>query len=583
MSYTKQTWATGDTITADKLNHIEAGIEESENKSFSVVKERTLLCEGSAETGLDVLGNLGSDVYQVGFSNTSKGNICDAPEVAYDEMMITINGTEYLCKKNELDDTSSGDVIYYGDNPVKLLDGGDPSDISQFVFAFPKPGTPHLDPVSILLINGSAFSVDSSHIPAIKIESYNKTITPTDDFKEAVKEANPCYSVGEKREVYYNETGITTFYTTIGNNIPAYAGEQFPGALVLDVDELIISIDGTEYSPKRNYTDITNTSGAYFFGTHPNTDTGWDENFPFTYGYYGDADGGNLHLADLRFQTEGPHDVKIESVGIYKVFPTEDFKEAVKEANPCYGNVDEDIVYFEGTDLAISALGDFGCRLTGFPDDLMLDNDQLIITVNGTEYQLDKHLSEYYEGVKRINIVYYGENPFDITAGETLDLPFSYLYATNDGPQESIFLVDGNEQSYDVKIEGHESKLVIADDFKEAVADAVRSSGVGGGALFIREIPAETSDPSDTVRMYDKTAQDIFDAIDSNMLCYLIDRNVLNNQFDRSFALIPLIGCTQNASVGDYEFRFYDCDHTETLTLYAETLNDDLTNEDPTR
>ena len=27
MSYTKQTWATGDTITAEKLNHIEDGIE----------------------------------------------------------------------------------------------------------------------------------------------------------------------------------------------------------------------------------------------------------------------------------------------------------------------------------------------------------------------------------------------------------------------------------------------------------------------------------------------------------------------------------------------------------------------------
>ena len=28
MSYTKQTWANGDTITAEKLNHMESGIEE---------------------------------------------------------------------------------------------------------------------------------------------------------------------------------------------------------------------------------------------------------------------------------------------------------------------------------------------------------------------------------------------------------------------------------------------------------------------------------------------------------------------------------------------------------------------------
>ena len=29
MAYTKQTWANGDTITADKLNHIEDGIEDA--------------------------------------------------------------------------------------------------------------------------------------------------------------------------------------------------------------------------------------------------------------------------------------------------------------------------------------------------------------------------------------------------------------------------------------------------------------------------------------------------------------------------------------------------------------------------
>ena len=29
MSYTKQTWETGDTITAEKLNHIEDGIDDA--------------------------------------------------------------------------------------------------------------------------------------------------------------------------------------------------------------------------------------------------------------------------------------------------------------------------------------------------------------------------------------------------------------------------------------------------------------------------------------------------------------------------------------------------------------------------
>lgn len=35
MSYTKQTWVTGDTITADKLNHIEDGVEDSSSSLSS--------------------------------------------------------------------------------------------------------------------------------------------------------------------------------------------------------------------------------------------------------------------------------------------------------------------------------------------------------------------------------------------------------------------------------------------------------------------------------------------------------------------------------------------------------------------
>lgn len=37
MAYTKQTWTTGDTVTADKLNHIESGIEGASSSSSNVV------------------------------------------------------------------------------------------------------------------------------------------------------------------------------------------------------------------------------------------------------------------------------------------------------------------------------------------------------------------------------------------------------------------------------------------------------------------------------------------------------------------------------------------------------------------
>lgn len=36
MSYEKQTWVTGETITAEKLNHIEGGVEEAQSRNFPI-------------------------------------------------------------------------------------------------------------------------------------------------------------------------------------------------------------------------------------------------------------------------------------------------------------------------------------------------------------------------------------------------------------------------------------------------------------------------------------------------------------------------------------------------------------------
>lgn len=41
MAYTKQTWANGDVITADKLNHMEDGIESVESAMFLITLEQS--------------------------------------------------------------------------------------------------------------------------------------------------------------------------------------------------------------------------------------------------------------------------------------------------------------------------------------------------------------------------------------------------------------------------------------------------------------------------------------------------------------------------------------------------------------
>ena len=47
MSYEKQTWATGDVITAEKLNHMEDGIEDAGGGTTRVIE---VVIDGSTQT-----------------------------------------------------------------------------------------------------------------------------------------------------------------------------------------------------------------------------------------------------------------------------------------------------------------------------------------------------------------------------------------------------------------------------------------------------------------------------------------------------------------------------------------------------
>lgn len=47
MSYTKQTWTKGDIVSADKLNHIEDGIESASSGGGSVTYDIIVKCDGA--------------------------------------------------------------------------------------------------------------------------------------------------------------------------------------------------------------------------------------------------------------------------------------------------------------------------------------------------------------------------------------------------------------------------------------------------------------------------------------------------------------------------------------------------------
>lgn len=95
MAYEKQEWKTGDTITAEKLNNMEEGIDKAQNR-YEINEVRELLFEGSLTTEIEE----GSAAYTE-FEPISPINA--------NEIIVTFNGIEYIVSK-------SSDVgVYYGE------------------------------------------------------------------------------------------------------------------------------------------------------------------------------------------------------------------------------------------------------------------------------------------------------------------------------------------------------------------------------------------------------------------------------------------------------------------------------------
>lgn len=89
MAYEKQTWECGETITADKLNHMEDGIEEASgggtDVGYECTETRTVLTEESVTTV----------VYDD--SAYAYGDLAYVLHDSVDAIIVTFNGTEYEC------------------------------------------------------------------------------------------------------------------------------------------------------------------------------------------------------------------------------------------------------------------------------------------------------------------------------------------------------------------------------------------------------------------------------------------------------------------------------------------------------
>ena len=159
MSYEKQTWKTGDIITAPKLNHMEDGIAEGagytvETQAVAVVPEQTVT---TAVQGRPFA--MGGLVLAEGI--TSLDDVSDT-------LTITFQGQEYVCEANAVNGGK-----YYGG----FTETG--QDFSQYPFALA------FESSNDVVVSG--LITESAGTYTVKAMEEGKVVVPSEEFKQAVK------------------------------------------------------------------------------------------------------------------------------------------------------------------------------------------------------------------------------------------------------------------------------------------------------------------------------------------------------------------------------------------------------------
>lgn len=182
MSYEKQTWQTGDIITAVKLNHMEDGIANPgytvETKAVAVVPEQSVVTE---KTG----NRFTADI------TIAEGiTFADIP----DTLTITFQGQEYVCSNHVTEGA-----------PYKEY-GTDSDDWSTYPFTV---GFESMGPF---------LATESAGTYTVKATGEQKTVTPSEEFKQAVSSADA--ESGSLKVVFDHDNSITLL------NNPSLSAEE---------------------------------------------------------------------------------------------------------------------------------------------------------------------------------------------------------------------------------------------------------------------------------------------------------------------------------------------------------------------
>lgn len=121
MAYEKQTWATGDTITAEKLNHMEDGIGAgggsfvitfTENNESYTADKTTTECAEAVTSGMDIIAKLGSEIYRLVAANVDFVSFSFSSVTAYAGNQVLVSTLNYFYDDRSLSDTVEM-IAYY--------------------------------------------------------------------------------------------------------------------------------------------------------------------------------------------------------------------------------------------------------------------------------------------------------------------------------------------------------------------------------------------------------------------------------------------------------------------------------------
>lgn len=213
MAYEKQTWQTGDVITAPKLNHMEDGIESApgyriESQELVIIPEQTVTTEEN-------YGSIGGEL-----------TVADGIEEAPETLTVTFNGQIYECQNN--------DMSYGAPWDDSLNDGNGGIDWSEYPF-FISLIDAVIETESAGTYTVSATTVTENVIVSEgfqKARGYsvdNGTVTVSNDFQAAVRTAQNTpviYEVqkGWSGNDYYIVTtnGVMMSQATFDDLLPLY-------------------------------------------------------------------------------------------------------------------------------------------------------------------------------------------------------------------------------------------------------------------------------------------------------------------------------------------------------------------------